>query len=122
MKKTKTLYWIFTGLIAAFMGLTSIQSVMVDAESVKFLHDLLGFPVYMIPFLGVAKIVGSIALLIPGFPRIKEWAYAGLAFDLVGALYAVTAVAGVGGGTAFISLAIVVLALSYYFYHKMIKE
>ena len=42
----------------------------------------------MITFLDVAKILGVIAILIPGYPRLKEWAYAGLAFDLIGATYA----------------------------------
>ena len=42
-------------------------------------------PAYLISFLSIAKILGVIAILIPGFPRIKEWAYAGLMFDLIGA-------------------------------------
>ncbi len=49
---------------------------------------------YFIPFIGFAKALGVIAILIPGFPRIKEWAYAGLIFDLIGAMVSVACTAG----------------------------
>ena len=55
---------------------------------------MLGYPVYFIPFIGFAKIIGSIVILIPGLKKIKEWAYAGLFFDLAGAVYSGIAVAG----------------------------
>src|SRR5262249_22200381 len=44
-------------------------------------------PPYLLPFLGTAKVLGAIAILSPGFRLLKEWAYAGLAFDLIGAVY-----------------------------------
>jgi uncharacterized membrane protein YphA (DoxX/SURF4 family) len=47
----------------------------------------LGYPFYIIRFLGVAKLLGAMAVLVGKFPRIKEWAYAGMAFDLAGAAY-----------------------------------
>jgi hypothetical protein len=47
----------------------------------------LGYPAYLLPFLGTAKLLGVGAVLVPGFRRLKEWAYAGLVFDLFGALY-----------------------------------
>ena len=73
MKKTNTIYWIITGLFAAFMAFTAIPDLIVNDEAVKFMTDL-GYPVYLLVFLGVAKILGSIAIVIPGYPRIKEWA------------------------------------------------
>jgi hypothetical protein len=50
-----------------------------------------GVPLYLIPFIGIAKVLGVIAILIPGFPKLKEWAYAGLFFDLIGATYSICA-------------------------------
>ncbi|MBL7875341.1 MAG: DoxX family protein [Cyclobacteriaceae bacterium] len=88
MKRTKILYWTFTGLFSAFMISTAIPNIMISEDSIT-LFTSLGYPTYLIPFLGVAKILGSIAILIPGFNRIKEWAYAGLFFDLAGATYSV---------------------------------
>ena len=90
MKKTNIIYWIFTGLFGAVMLLTSIPDILMVPDAVAFITKL-GYPVYFAPFIGVAKVLGVIAILIPGFPRIKEWAYAGLAFDLIGAVYSIKA-------------------------------
>lgn len=65
---------------SAFLYLTH------DAKMVAA-FDALGYPRYLLPFLGVAKSLGVIALLVPGFPRLKEWAYAGFTFDLLGAAW-----------------------------------
>src|SRR5215212_11317403 len=91
MKKTKILYWIFTSLFACMMLFSAIPDVLSNPLAVQGMHDGLGYPLYFIPFIGVAKVLGVIAILIPGFPRIKEWAYAGLVFDLVGATYSIIA-------------------------------
>jgi hypothetical protein len=48
-------------------------------------QDRAGYPAYVVPLLGVWKVLGAVALTVPGFPRLKEWAYAGVAFDLSGA-------------------------------------
>jgi hypothetical protein len=58
---------------------------MIPEAIAVFRH--LGYPDYLLPFIGVAKILGAIAVLQPWYPRLKEWAYAGLAIDVVGALY-----------------------------------
>jgi uncharacterized membrane protein len=86
MKKINILYWTFTGLFALAMLLSGIQNALVTPDSVAILNHL-GYPEYIIPFLGVAKILGAIAIVVPGIPRLKEWAYAGLFFDLTGATY-----------------------------------
>ncbi|MES2704462.1 MAG: DoxX family protein [Bacteroidota bacterium] len=118
MKKTKILYWIFTGIFAALMLLSSIPDVMMDADAVKFMTEL-GYPRYFIPFIGVAKILGVIAILIPGYPRIKEWAYAGLAFDLIGASYSVISSGAPVSGWAMMSIWFIFLVLSYVWYRKI---
>ncbi|MGV2448107.1 UNVERIFIED_CONTAM: DoxX family protein, partial [Bacillus sp. ATCC 13368] len=81
MKKTKIIYWIFTGLLVALMVLGSIPDIMSVPDAVALFNHL-GYPTYLLPFIGIAKLLGVVAILIPGFPRIKEWAYAGFVFDL----------------------------------------
>jgi hypothetical protein len=56
-------------------------------EDLKVIIDNLGYPLYLLTLLGVLKILGVVAVLAPGFGRLKEWAYAGFTFDLVGAFY-----------------------------------
>src|SRR4051812_4888129 len=91
MKKIKILYWTFTVLFAAAMIFSAIPDVQNTPEVIAFMTTKLGYPMYFAPFIGVAKLLGSIAILVPGFARVKEWAYAGLLFDLVGATYSLYA-------------------------------
>jgi hypothetical protein len=93
MKKNKIIYWTCTILFAGFMTFTAIPDIIRDPEAMKFIMSL-GYPDYFIPFIGVAKLLGSISILVPSFHRIKEWAYAGLAFDLIGAMYSGIMVGG----------------------------
>jgi hypothetical protein len=86
MKKIKIIYWTTTLLFALFMTFTAIPDILLADDAVAFITQL-GYPVYFIPFIGVAKVLGSAAILIPNFKKIKEWAYAGLFFDLIGAVY-----------------------------------
>jgi hypothetical protein len=118
MKKINILYWVFTGLFGAFMLFSAIPDIIVVPEAVDMISNQLGYPKYIIPFLGVAKTLGVIAILIPGFSRIKEWAYAGLFFDLVGATYSAIAVQGLKPEMFFMILPFSLLFLSYTFYHK----
>lgn len=122
MKRTNILYWVFTGLFGLFMISTAIPNILLDAGSIDLISTQLGYPQYMIPFLGVAKTLGGIMLFIPGFPRLKEWAYAGLFFDLIGATYSAVAAAGFMLPQLFMGVFIGMGALSYIFYHKRLKE
>jgi uncharacterized membrane protein YphA (DoxX/SURF4 family) len=122
MKRTNLLYWIFTSLFAALMLLSAIPDILESEETVQFINTNLGYPDYFTPFIGVAKILGGIAILIPGFPRIKEWAYAGLAYDLFGALYSIICIKAVFTDWVFMLLPISLGALSYIFYHKKLKH
>lgn len=90
--KNKSPYWIVTGLMAAFMLLASIPDLL-QAPQARAIFGHLGYPAYLLPFLGTAKILGVITVLMPGVRRLKEWAYAGLVFDLIGALYSHVSVA-----------------------------
>ena len=78
--------WVLTGLLAALMVLSAVPDVLrVPAALSVFQH--LGYPPYLLPFLGTAKMLGVLAVLVPGLPKLKEWAFAGLTFDMSGALY-----------------------------------
>lgn len=118
MKTTKILYWVFTILFAGAMIFASVQDVMNTPDAVKFMHDFLGYPNYFTPFIGWMKILGVIGLLVPGFPRLKEWAYAGLFFDLIGATYSVYCVQP---GPQNLGMLMFILpgVLSYWFFRKL---
>ena len=120
MKKTKITYWIITGIFAAFMLFSAIPDVLAAPEAVTMITGL-GYPKYFVPFIGVAKILGVIAILLPRFNRLKEWAYAGLFFDLIGATYSAVAVGGFSLPLAFMMLPIGFLFLSYFLWHKTRK-
>ncbi|WP_460559962.1 DoxX family protein [Ferruginibacter profundus] len=118
MKKTKILYWVFTALFGAFMLFSSIPDIMLSAEAVTFMKQL-GYPNYFTVFIGVAKTLGVIAIVIPGYPRIKEWAYAGLFFDLIGAIYSMLSAMPFDPQMSFMLLPVTLGILSYVFYHKL---
>jgi uncharacterized membrane protein YphA (DoxX/SURF4 family) len=77
-------YWIATALIALEMVVGGSWDLLRTAY-VRGLMDTLGYPQYMLTILGVWKLLGVLAILAPRFPRLKEWAYAGMIFDLTGA-------------------------------------
>lgn len=119
MKKTKIIYWIFTVLVLLIMGVGAIPSIIKSASSVQLIHEQLGYPEYFVPFTGVAKLLGCIALLVPGYPRIKEWAYAGLAFDMIGAIYSSISLEGFAPGILILFVFLGIIAGSYIYYHKL---
>lgn len=87
MKTVNIFYWITTILIAGFLIFSGVVNALVTPDSIKLISEGLGYPDYIIRFLGIAKVLGGIAILVPAFPRLKEWAYAGLFFDMLGAGY-----------------------------------
>ena len=119
MNKNKIAYWIFTILFSLAMIFSSYGGLKPEPQALQLLHDQLGYPVYFIQFISVAKIFCAIAILIPSLKTIKEWAYAGLFFDLIGATYSIYSISekfdpGSLGMLVFIALG----ALSYYFWKK----
>jgi len=119
MKKTNIFYWIFTGLFAAMMLGSAILDVFSSPVAVKGMHEELGYPVYFIPFIGVAKVLGVLAILLPISTKIKEWAYAGLVFDLIGATFSIMAIGK--PDWMFMALPLFLAIASYTFYHKRKK-
>ena len=113
MRKNKIIFWAVTGLFALFMGSGSIPDILM-VDDAKKICEHLGYPIYLMPFLGVAKALGAITILIPKFDRLKEWAYAGLCFDLIGATYSIIRVDGLGN-TLIPVIGILLLTISYIF-------
>ncbi|HKV37632.1 MAG TPA: DoxX family protein [Blastocatellia bacterium] len=77
-------YWITTGLLALLVGSGGVAQVLHLQQNVEGIH-ILGYPTYLLTILGIWKVLGAIAIVLPRYPRIKEWAYAGIFFDLTGA-------------------------------------
>ena len=84
-------YWITTGLATFELVLGGIWDVM-QTPLVSRDMTYLGYPYYVLTILGIWKLLGAIALLIPRFPRLKEWAYAGIIFNYTGAIFSFLAV------------------------------
>lgn len=79
-------YWLATALLALGFTAGGVMDLIGNPDMIKQLTDL-GYPAYLARFLGVAKLLAVAAILAPRFPRLKEWAYAGITIDLVGATY-----------------------------------
>ncbi|HZG18255.1 MAG TPA: DoxX family protein [Candidatus Bathyarchaeia archaeon] len=121
MKKTNIAYWVFTGLLSALMIMGAIPDILMVPDAVTMITEHLGYPAYFLPFIGVAKLLGAIAILIPGFPRIKEWAYAGFTYDLIAAIYSMIAVGDPIGTWSPVLIGFVLIASSYILHHKRRK-
>ena len=83
--KTKTIVYWTTTVIVAFLigsgGAAELAHVRGNVEGLK----ALGYPAYFVTIIGFWKVLGAVALLAPRFPRLKEWAYAGIFFNMTGA-------------------------------------
>jgi hypothetical protein len=84
INKRTMAYWTATALFCllfTFAGTAKLLRVEMQREAI----EALGYPIYLMTILGVAKLLGVVALVVPGMPLLKEWAYAGFAFDMLGA-------------------------------------
>jgi hypothetical protein len=95
MKTRSIAYWTTTILLAFFMSGGVVQIMQFRANPHGVVPEL-GYPMYFFAILGFWKVLGAIAILVPRFPRLKEWAYAGIFFDLTGAAASCAAVGGYG--------------------------
>jgi len=86
MKKNKIIYWSLTGLVSLGFLMSSFMYLGKNPDLMENLQKA-GFPVFFVTILGIAKLLGAIALVNPWFPKLKEWAYAGFTFVLIGAVW-----------------------------------
>jgi uncharacterized membrane protein YphA (DoxX/SURF4 family) len=110
--KTKSIaYWTTTILVAFFIsgGISQILQYRANPHGVV---PELGYPLYFFAILGVWKVLGAIAILVPRFPRLKEWAYAGIFFDLTGAAVSCAAVGGYGAYAFHVIAPLILAALT----------
>jgi len=122
-KTTNLIYWISTIVFALLMIFSAVGGLQPTQQAIDLIHTGLGYPIYFIRYISVAKLIGSIVILIPNLDRIKEWAYAGLFFDLAGAIYSGIASSGKFDPMMIFMLVWVVPGIvSYYFWHKKIKQ
>ncbi len=78
------IYWVSTGTLAALSGFAAVTYLSGSPQAIQgFAH--VGYPQQLRIILGIAKFLGAIALVVPGFPKLKEWAYAGFTFAWVSA-------------------------------------
>jgi DoxX-like family len=123
MKKLNITYWIITALFSAFMIASSIGGLTLNEQAVDYLHVKMGYPLYFIRMISVAKIVGAIAILLPFVPaRVKEWAYFGLFIDLVAGLISFWAISDPVSIWAPMFLFIAVLIAAYTLHHKRLAQ
>jgi uncharacterized membrane protein YphA (DoxX/SURF4 family) len=120
-KRINILYWVFTVLFIASMLMIAIPSAMNGPSAYALIVTKMGYPAYFVPFTGYVKILGAIAILIPGFPTIKEWAYAGMLFDLIAVTYSSMALGEPVTAWGWMSIWFILFAASYYFYHKKLR-
>lgn len=113
-KPTKIIYWIATIWLALGMFSTGIVQLIKMKEEVALITGL-GYPVYLLTLLGLWKILGVVVVLIPKFPLLKEWTYAGFFFAMSGAIFSHLAI-GNGAKELFgPALLLVLTAASWYF-------
>ena len=122
-KTTNLIYWISTIVFAGLMIFSAVGGIQPSQQAIQLMHEGLGYPVYFIQFISIAKLIGSVVLLVPGLNRsVKEWAYAGLFFDLAGAVYSGLASSGKFDPMMLMMLIWILPGIvSYYYWRKRIK-
>lgn len=117
IKRNKIIYWIATIWLALGMVSTGIGQILKIKAGQGGLDMImhLGYPAYLLTILGIWKVLGSVAVLIPRFPLLKEWAYAGFFFVMTGAIFSHIAM-GDSVAALFPALLLLILTfLSWYF-------
>lgn len=105
-------YWAATGLVALAFAFGGAMDVAQPPDVLAGMAHL-GYPAYFATLIGIWKILGAIAIVVPGFGRVKEWAYAGIVFDLTGAAVS-HAASGDDAGHVLTPLVILAIAVASY--------
>lgn len=113
-KRNRIIYWIFTIWMALGMVSTAIVQLMKNKDELANFTNL-GYPAYLMTIIGVWKILGVIAVLIPKRPLLKEWAYAGFFFVMSGAFISHLIIGDTFGRTFPALLLLILVGISWYF-------
>src|SRR5687768_10993564 len=118
IKNLKIAYWCVLVILTVGMLLSAVPSVLKLPYAVEHFCNVLKLPEYLLVFTGALKIFGLVALYIPGFPKIKEWVFAGFTFDLIGAWYCNFTALNSFAASIPIIIYMTVLAILYILYNK----
>ncbi|HLU90602.1 MAG TPA: DoxX family protein [Cyclobacteriaceae bacterium] len=122
MKKNTIIFWVATTIIVLWEGVMPLATLLFSPENVNLGTKPLGYPDYFAYALIICKVLGVMAISIPNIPwKLKEWAYAGLTFNLI---FAFISHAYVDKNIGFMLLPLVVLgilAVSYVYHNKMLS-
>ena len=116
-KTINIIYWVITILFSLAMLGDAIGGITKQQAGVDALNHL-GYPIYLMPFTGYAKLLGVIAILQQKYKNVKEWAYAGFTFNFI---FAFASRAAVGDGVGLLVppiVMLIILALAYYFWRR----
>ncbi len=119
-KRNKIIYWIATIWLGVAMLASGVQQIFHNKSFVDIIVPL-GYPIYFLTILGVWKILGVVALLIPKFPLLKEWAYAGFFFAMSGAFFSHIA-SGNSLSEVFPSLILLIIIVVSWYYRPVDKN
>jgi len=121
MKKHKIIFWVSTTII--FLGQGVMPALTSHTEMARQGISSLGYPAYFGTMLAFFKVAGAIVIMFPKFHRrLKEWAYAGFAFDFIAASISNGVVFGMGSEVVSPLIALLILAVSYVYFHKLQKK
>lgn len=115
MKKEKTIYWAATAAIA-FISIGGAIGLLTSPFMIRTV-DQMGFPGYFRVELAIGKIIGGLVLLLPVARNIKEWAYAGLAVNVLSAFVAFAAIHGTPDQYIWPAVVLLLLIISYAYFH-----
>jgi hypothetical protein len=116
-RATNVLYWISTGLLVALNLEGGVANAMRTESTLQVIHAL-GYPSYFAAMLGVAKLLGVAAIALP-VPRVlREWAYAGFAFDVIAAIISLAVVGPVSWVLAIPAFCLAIVLVSYWTWRK----
>lgn len=119
-KRNKIIYWVATLWLALGMTATGIVQFLKVKEEVDMMNHL-GYPTYFLTLLGIWKILGVIAVLIPKFPLLKEWLYAGFFFAMSGAVFSHLA-AGDAAITLFGPVLLLLLTVTSWYFRPLERK
>lgn len=112
-------YWSLTIALSLFMAFSALGDLTSNEAVIRDLQQI-GYPTHLARFLGMAKLLAVMALLLPGLPRLKEWACAGLSFDLIGAIYSALVIGVVDSDVVMASIALALLVSAYISFRLML--
>ncbi len=117
-KTTKIVYWVVTGLFCLANFASGVAELFPNQQGLDMLK-LLGYPAYFLIILGVAKILGSIAIIQTKFKIIKEWAFAGFAIDYISASASFAFIGGELFAILFPLIFLAVMFAAYFLWKKV---